>query len=179
MTQKDEILQDDLVELQEEIETLKNSQENEEITKNTTTQNEEISKLKDLLNRTQADYVNFKTRSERDREEMMFFLKYDILKKILPRVDDIERIIKNTKEEEKNSSIFNWLLILEKSLKQDLKWLWVDQFDSLNHEVDPNKHEVMTQVPSPWNEWKIIDEFEKWYILWDRVLRVAKVVIWV
>lgn len=177
MTQKDETLETDLNDLEQEIEILEESQEDEQNIKNTK-ESDEILKLKDLLNRTQADYLNFKTRSERDREDMMFFLKYDILKKILPRIDDIERIIKNTKDEEKNSSLFDWLLILEKSLKQDLKWLWVEQFDSIWQEIDPNKHEVMTQIPSPWNEGKIIDEFEKWYILWDRTLRVAKVVVW-
>jgi molecular chaperone GrpE (heat shock protein) len=58
-----------------------------------TIQNDEISKLKDLLARTQADYNNFKQRSERDRQDMIFFLKQDIFKKILPRIDDLERII--------------------------------------------------------------------------------------
>ena len=41
-------------------------------------QNDEISKLKELLARTQADYNNFKMRSERDRQDMIFFLKNDI-----------------------------------------------------------------------------------------------------
>ncbi|MBW7954473.1 nucleotide exchange factor GrpE [Candidatus Gracilibacteria bacterium] len=176
MTQKDETLETDLNDLEQEIEILEESQEDEQNIKNTK-ESDEILKLKDLLNRTQADYLNFKTRSERDREDMMFFLKYDILKKILPRIDDIERIIKNTKDEEKNSSLFDGLLILEKSLKQDLKGLGVEQFDSIGQEIDPNKHEVMTQIPSPGNEGKIIDEFEKGYILGDRTLRVAKVVV--
>jgi len=59
----------------------------------------EFQKLKDLLSRTQADFDNFKKRTERDKEDMIFFLKSDIFKKILPRLDDIERIIKNTPED--------------------------------------------------------------------------------
>ena len=59
--------------------------------------------------------------------------------------------------------------------KNDLEKMWVKTFDSKWTEVDPNKHEVMTQIPG--EEWIIVDEFEKWYMLEDRVLRVAKVVV--
>ena len=59
----------------------------------------EIGKLKDMLARNQADFDNFKKRTERDKDDMIFFLKLDIFKKILPRLDDLERIIKNTPED--------------------------------------------------------------------------------
>lgn len=140
-------------------------------------QNDEISKLKELLARTQADYNNFKMRSERDRQDMIFFLKYDIFKKILPRVDDLERIIKNTKDEEKQTSIYEAVLAMHKNYSKDLESMWVLSFESIWMEVDPDKHEVMTQIPSE-TPWVIIDEFEKGYTLWDRVLRVAKVIVW-
>lgn len=181
MTVKDEntqneeqILENDLESLQEEISELEEiSEENENISKS---ESDEILKLKELLTRTQADYQNFKMRSERDREDMIFFLKYDIFKKILPRIDDLERIIKNTPEEQKTLALYEWVLVLEKSLKRDLDAMWVKPFDSVWSEVDPNKHEVMTQIPSE-NPWIIVDEFEKWYMLGDRVLRVAKVIV--
>jgi len=59
------------------------------------------------LARTQADYKNFQTRTERDKSEMIFFLKQDIFKKILPRIDDLERIIISTPEEEQKGAIFD------------------------------------------------------------------------
>ena len=137
---------------------------------------DEIAKLKDALSRTQADFDNFQKRTERDRVEMMFFLKSDILKKLLPRVDDLERMIKNTPEDMQSGALYEAIIALEKALKKDLTGLWVVPFDSLGKPVDPNKHEVMTQVP--WEQiWLIVDEFEKGYMLWDRVLRVSKVVV--
>ncbi|MGE4443524.1 MAG: nucleotide exchange factor GrpE [Candidatus Altimarinota bacterium] len=138
--------------------------------------NEEILKLKENLARTQADYQNFKMRSERDRQDMMFFLKHDILKKILPRVDDLERMIKNTPEDQRNGVIYEGVLVLEKSLKRDLEALGVTPYVSLGEEVNPDLHEVMTQIPSE-NPGKIVDEFEKGYMLGERVLRVAKVIV--
>ena len=183
MTKKDDIK--DLQEnLQEEIEQLDlEEQENkeeefiQEDLEEKTDEDSQIKKLKEQLARTQADYNNFKMRNERDREDMIFFLKYDIFKKILPRLDDLERIIKNTKEEDKTWPLYEWILAMEKSLKRDLESMWVKSFSSIWEELNPDKHEVMTQVPSDTPD-IIIDEFEKWYMLWDRVLRVAKVIVW-
>ncbi len=129
-----------------------------------------------MLARNQADFDNFKKRTERDKGDMIFFLKLDIFKKILPRLDDLERIIKNTPEEMRTGALYEWVVTLQKKLLKDLRWLWVQSFESIGKEVDPDKHEVMTQVPG--EKWKIVDEFEKWYMLGERVLRVAKVVVW-
>ena len=89
---------------------------------------------------------------------------------------DLERMIKATPEENKSQPLYEWILALQKSLLRDIESLWVVAFESIWTEVDPNKHEVMTQIPG--EEWIIIDEFEKWYLLWDKVLRVAKVIVW-
>lgn len=168
-----EILENDFTDIQEEISQI---EETGEENKNTTQESDEIVKLKEILARTQADYQNFKMRSERDREDMIFFLKYDIFKKILPRIDDLERMIKNTPDEQKTWAVYEWILVLEKSLKRDLEALWVQQYDSLWKEVNPDLHEVMTQIPSE-TPWVIVDEFEKGYMLGERVLRVAKVIV--
>ncbi len=174
---KEEILEEDIdaqaeseADLYEEQEDVIQEQQ-EEISKDES----EIVKLKDMLARSAADLENFKKRTERDKADMVFFLKLDIFKAILPRIDDLERIIKNTPEDLQNGPVYEGVLTLQKTFLKDLKKLWVDSFDSIGQKVDPDKHEVMTQVPG--EEGKIIDEFEKWYILWEKVLRVAKVVV--
>lgn len=134
-------------------------------------------KCQDVLARTMADFDNFKKRTERDKGDMIFFLKQDIFKKILPRLDDLERIIKNTPEELQNNPLFEWVVSMQKKLIEDLDKMWVKQFDSVWNEVNPDMHDVMTTVP--WKEEGIIfDEFEKGYMLLDRVLRHAKVIVW-
>jgi molecular chaperone GrpE len=134
-------------------------------------------KCKDILLKTQADFANFKARTERDKADMVFFLKQDIFKKILPALDDLERIIKATLEGNRNTPIYEWVVALQKKLTSDLEKIWVKAFISLEIEVNPDKHDVMTTVP-----WKpegiICDEFEKGYELDGRVLRHAKVVVW-
>jgi len=160
---------DIIEELNKWIEETKEAKEKED-------KSDDLTKLKEAFARQQADYDNFKKRVERDKEDMMFFLKSDILKKILPRIDDLQRIIEQTPEEQKNIPIYTWITAIEKKLTQDLEKMWVIVFNSKWEKIDPDKHEVMTQIP--WEEWIIIEEFEKWYMIGDRVLRVAKVVVW-
>jgi molecular chaperone GrpE len=175
---KDEILEHDIeTEAQSETELYEQQEDIIEEQKEELAQDEgQIAKLKDALARSQADFENFKKRTERDRQDMIFFLKHDIFKKILPRLDDLERIIKNTPEDLQTTALYEGVATLQKSLLKDLSSLGVESFESIGNEVDPEKHEVMTQAPG--EEWKIIDEFEKGYMLSKRVLRVAKVVVW-
>jgi molecular chaperone GrpE len=61
-------------------------------------------------------------------------------------------------------------------LLTDLEKLGVKPFSSIWEKVNPLKHEVMTVVP--WKEADVVfDEFEKGYLLWDKVLRPAKVIV--
>ena len=131
--------------------------------------------LKEKLARLQADYDNFKKRTERDREEMVFFINSKTFSKVLPRVDDLERILQNTPENLRWNTLYTWVEALYKALIRDIESLWIKAFISKWQSVDPERHDVMTQVPG--EEWIIVDEFEKWYLLGDRVIRHAKVVV--
>ena len=174
---KDNIEEQDIVdEMEREIEDIENEEWDVDEEKLDDAINPGIEKLKDTLAVVSADFENFKKRTDRDRHDMIFFLKSDIFKKILPRLDDLERIVKNTPKDMQIWPLFEWILVLEKNLKKDITSLWVEPFDSVWFEVDPDKHDVMTQIP--WKEWIILEEFEKWYMLSGRVLRHAKVVVW-
>ena len=174
MTDVNEKLEEEI--LESELQDLEDAENAQEIQEENASWDDEVTKLKEQLARTQADYANFKMRSERDRQDMIFFLKYDIFKKILPRIDDLERIIKNTPEDQRSGALYEAILAQEKAFKKDLENLWVTSFESLGQEVDPDRHEVMTQIPSQ-TPGVIVDEFEKWYMLGERVLRVAKVIV--
>ncbi|MCP4522681.1 MAG: nucleotide exchange factor GrpE [Candidatus Gracilibacteria bacterium] len=174
--EKDEREEQDIVEeMQEEITEMEDTEE-EILEEENESGESEVDKLKDSLTRAQADFVNFKQRVERDKNDMIFFLKSDILKKILPRVDDLERIIKNTPSDLQEGALFEGIISLQTKLLSDLDKMGVTTFDSKGEEVDPNKHDVMTTVPGQ-EEGIICDEFEKGYLLGDKVLRHAKVVV--
>ena len=96
----------------------------------------EINKLKDTLARTQADFVNFQQRTARDKNYMVFFLKADILKKILPRIDDLERMITNTPEEMRTGALYEGIISMQTKLLSDLDKMDVKPFDSKGEEVN-------------------------------------------
>ena len=182
MTKQDreEIEEKDIIEeMEEELEEIQNNEgeiDEDKLDKTRWKKTGEREKVKETLTRVTADFENFKKRVERDKDDMIFFLKSDILKKILPRVDDLERMIANTPDDMKSWALFEAIISLEKNFKKDLESIWVKPFNSIWEEVDPNKHDVMTKAP--WEQDKIIDEFEKGYELNSKVLRHAKVVVW-
>lgn len=137
--------------------------------------NDEILNLKDALARAQADYQNLIRRVDRDRNEMWDYFTSSLTLKFLPIIDNLERIISSTPEELQNNSLFEWVKSLNLSTVKILDSVWVKSFVSIGEEVDPNYHDVMTQLP--WEQGKIIQEFEKWYLIWEKVLRHAKVVV--
>ncbi|EKE27865.1 MAG: Protein grpE [uncultured bacterium (gcode 4)] len=135
----------------------------------------EINILKESLARAQADYQNLVRRVERDKIDMWIYLTWNIIAKILPFVDNLERIIAATPEDMKQWGLFDWVKSTYAWIVKTLEGLWVKSFDSIWQEVDASLHDVMSQMP--WEEGKIIQEFERWYMLGDKVIRHAKVVV--
>ncbi len=172
--------QDDVTQVPEEetpeVESIQEVAEENLSTPPITDENSELESIKQALARQQADYENFKKRVERDRQDMMFFLRSDIILKILPRVDDLERIISSTPEEQRNTSFFQGIEAIYTTFVKDLEKMEVLPFSSKGQRVNPDMHEVMTQAPG--EEGVILEEFVRWYMLWGRVLRHAKVVVW-
>ncbi len=178
---KQDIEEQDIVEeMEQEIDEIENEEGGIDEEKLQDAQNgwePESGSLQDILARTQADFDNFKKRTQRDKNDMIFFLKSDILKKILPRLDDMDRMIHNTPDEMKTGALYEWVASMQTKLIKDLESMWVTSFTSKWENVNPEKHDVMTTVP--WQtEGIVFDEFEKWYLLNDKVLRHAKVVVW-
>ncbi|EKE30360.1 MAG: hypothetical protein ACD_2C00001G0010 [uncultured bacterium (gcode 4)] len=135
----------------------------------------EINMLKESLARAQADYQNLVRRVERDKIDMWIYMTWNIITKILPFVDNLERIIQATPENMKTWGLFDGIKSTHAWIVKTLESIGVKPFESIWHEADANFHDIMSQAQ--WEEGKIIQEFEKWYMLWDKVIRHAKVVV--
>lgn len=166
---------EELNELQEEINEIEANEEELE-TNEIEKLNEEIATLKESLARKQADYQNFQARTERDKADTAFFLTQKIVTKFLPALDNLERLLEATPESERETAIYKWVESTYKSLQKEISAMWVESYTSLWEEVDPDKHDVMSQVPG--EEGKIVNEFEKGYMMNGKVIRHAKVVVW-
>ena len=136
---------------------------------------DELARMKDALARSQADYQNLLMRVERDKVEMVSFLSAKLVTPLLKEVDNLERAVALKSWVEGDSFVDGVRSVLT-SMNKYLESQWVKSFVSVWEEVDPTRHDVMTQGPGP--EWKITTEFEKGYMMGTRVLRHAKVVVW-
>ncbi|RAL55425.1 nucleotide exchange factor GrpE [Candidatus Gracilibacteria bacterium GN02-873] len=158
----------------QENENLQNETISEEITENTTSENNEIATLRDQLARAQADYQNLKMRGERDRADMVHFLTEKLLSPLLTQIDNLDRAVK-IKDGVTDDAFVDGVRAVQSGLQKYLENQGVKAFDSVGQEVDPDKHEVLSQAPG--KEGIIVTEFEKGYMLGDRVLRHAKVIV--
>lgn len=157
----------------EKEEILENANQNEEIPESLP-DNEEITKLREALARSQADYQNMMMRAERDRKDMQFFLTEKLMRGLLPQIDHLDRAV-SIKNGVEGDAFVDGVRSVQTGLKKYLESNGVIAFDSIGQEVDADRHEVLSQMPG--EEGKILQEFEKGYMFGDRVLRHAKVVV--
>lgn len=133
----------------------------------------EIIRLQEALARSQADYQNLVMRNERDKADMVHFLSAKILLPLLTQVDNLERAVK-LKDGIEGDAFVDGVRSVFSGFQKYLESQKVTAFESVGWEVDPDRHDVMTEMPGELG--KIISEFEKGYLIGDRVLRHAKVV---
>jgi molecular chaperone GrpE len=160
--------------IQEELSTIEESIQEEPTTGWNWTQDDEIVRLRDALARSQADYQNLLMRVERDKADMAFYLSSKILTPLLTQVDTLERAVR-LKDGVEGDSFIDGVRALHGNMIKFLESQGVRAFESIGSEVDPDKHDVMTEMSG--EAGKIVQEFEKGYTLGDRVLRHAKVVV--
>ncbi len=133
----------------------------------------------DKVLRISAEFDNYKKRSAREMDEFRKFANESLIIKLLPVVDNLERAIALIKE--KKSSEKGLAEGIEMTLKEIINVLEsfnVKSFDSLNKTFDPNFHQaVMQEETEDVEENIIIKEFQKGYMIKNRLIRPAMVVV--
>ena len=126
---------------------------------------------------TLADFDNYKKRAARDREDTYRYAEMDILKDILPVVDNLALALANAKEKSDDPFVKGVELVYDTLLKS-LKDHGAEPFDSVGKELDTEKMEAIATLPSPdVPEGKVSIESKKGWMLKDKVLRAAQVVV--
>lgn len=125
--------------------------------------------------RTQADFVNYRRRSEQERQEFNSFANANLLLGLLPVLDDLERALDAVPTKYKKSDWVEGVRLVERKFKTSLEGQGVKPIKALGEPFDPNFHEALRQDKG--DEGIIIEEFQKGYMLKDKLLRPAKVVV--
>lgn len=132
---------------------------------------------KTLYALTLADFDNYKKRAARDREDTYRFAEADILKDILPAIDNLQLALEHAKEKADDPFVKGVDLVLGTLLKA-LKDHGAEPFDCVGQDLDTEKMEAIATLPhADVPEGKVSIESKKGWMLKDKVLRAAQVVV--
>ncbi|WP_217586754.1 nucleotide exchange factor GrpE [Lentibacillus saliphilus] len=136
---------------------------------------EEKDQLHERLLRVQAEYDNFKKRSQKEKEAARKYRSQDLVQEILPVLDNFERALQVDQTDDTKSFIEGMTMIYNQ-LVNALKSEGVEEIQSVGQPFDPNLHHAIMQVEDEeHDENTVIEEMQKGYLLKDRVIRPAMV----
>ncbi|HET9531076.1 MAG TPA: nucleotide exchange factor GrpE [Blastocatellia bacterium] len=137
----------------------------------------ERSALYDQLLRRQAEFENYRKRTERDKAEFYQRARADVLMEMLPVIDNFERALSSLeKSGSADESFKHGVELIHKQFKDTLTKLGLQPIEAVGRAFDPNLHEAVTMEPTDEHEENtVVEEFERGYKLGDKLLRPAKV----
>ena len=136
--------------------------------------NKSIEELTDTLKRLQAEFENYKKRVEKEKTEFVKYANADIISCILPVLDSFEIALKNTADREKFAE---GIKMIYAQLYSALEAEGLRPISATGEKFDPYRHEVLLKEESDKPEGTILEEFQKGYMINDKVLRFSKVKI--
>jgi molecular chaperone GrpE len=123
--------------------------------------------------RAQAEFINYKNRLQRDREQDYISMKGDIIKKVLPVLDDMERALANRPDD---SSWASGMELIVRKFQNILQGEGVKRIEAKGQPFDPNFHEAISSEPNEDVEsGHVIEVVQNGYMLGERVIRPAMV----
>lgn len=126
-----------------------------------------------------AEFDNFRKRTLKEKSEIIKNAGENVLKGLLPIMDDFERGLKAAENSPEADSVKEGMNLIYTKLQKYLNQNGVKEIDPSDDTFDTEKHEAISVVPVPdeSKKGKILDTVEKGYTINDKVLRHAKVVV--
>jgi len=139
----------------------------------------ELEESKDKFLRLFAEFDNYKKRTVKERFELMKTAAQETIIALLPVLDDFERA-KKSADDPNNSEIFSeGVQLVYNKLHNILNQKGLQEMESTGSPFNAERHEAITDIPAPSEAMKgiVIDTIEKGYLLHDKIIRYAKVVV--
>jgi molecular chaperone GrpE len=129
--------------------------------------------MQDRLLRSRAEFDNARRRAERERSDYLQFAAMDLVRDILPIVDDFERALK---VETADRNYAKGVELIYQRMSESLKKLGLEPIDTEGRTFDPNVHQAVERVPTEEAEDQtILGEFQRGYNFKGKLLRPAMV----
>jgi len=142
--------------------------------------NIQVAELKDKYLRLFAEFDNYKKRTIKEKVDLMKTAAQDTMTALLPVLDDFDRAKQNAETENQEVHFDNeGVLLVYNKLHNSLTQKGLQAMESTGEDFDPELHEAITEIPAPTEDMKgkVIDTVEKGYVLKDKIIRHAKVVV--
>lgn len=140
----------------------------------------EIKELNNKYLRLYSEFDNFRKRTQKEKLELYKTAGEDVFKSLLPVMDDFERAKKSMEDSQDFTSLKEGVDLIYNKLNSVFKSNGAEPMESpIGKDFDSEIHEAITQIPAPSKKLKgkVVDEVEKGYLLKDKVIRYAKVVV--
>ena len=125
-----------------------------------------------------AEFENYKKRILREQENLLKYAEENILKELLPSIDNLERAMSQEHNMDDVSVLMQGIEMTLKGLLAALEKFGCKPIKSIGKPFDPNFHEAIAmESSSEIPEQSIINEFEKGYLYKDRLIRASKVIV--
>lgn len=140
---------------------------------------ERAAAAEDKYLRLAAEFDNYRRRTSKEKLDLVKSAGEDILKGILPVLDDCERAIEQLEKTEASTFEKEGTGLIYNKLKSYLKSCGLEEIEVKGKEFDTDTAEAVAQIPAPEPDLKgkVVDVVQKGYALGGKVIRFAKVVI--
>lgn len=139
---------------------------------------QEAKELYDRWLRLSAEVENYKKRMEKEKGELYKFANENIIKDLLPVLDNLERALEHGKESDNFKALLEGVELTHKALLTVLEKYGVSRVEALGEAFDPTSHEaVMVQEDAQRPEGEVIAQMQMGYRLHNRLIRPAMVVV--
>ena len=139
---------------------------------------DEVKGLNDRYLRLAAEFENYKRLAQRDQREQAKFANENILKELLPIVDNLQRAVNFSKSTTDCDQLIEGVQLTLKQFTETLSKFGIKQITSVGEPFDPSRHQAVATVASnDQPEHTIIQEHQPGYLLHDRILRAAMVTV--
>lgn len=185
-TPKDKSEEDKMTDLQpEEVKSTEENSSADNVTEDNILQNEletlktQYNELNNSYLRLMAEFDNYRKRTLKEKSELIKNGGENALTHLLPIVDDFDRALKNMQTSESAEAVKEGVELIYNKFMKYLSQQDVKEIETVNKPFDPDTEEAIAMVPAPNPEDKglVLDCVQKGYLLHDKVIRHARVVV--
>jgi molecular chaperone GrpE len=139
----------------------------------------EMNEYKDKYLRLSAEFDNYRKRTQREKMDLIKYASEDVIKGLLPVVDDFERAIKSTMTSTDIEAVKHGLSLIHIKFLDFLRSNGIQEIMAVGQNLNTDHHEAITKFPvdDEAQKGKIVDVVEKGYMLNEKVIRFSKVVV--